>query len=421
MKIKRYLGTDMRDALRQIRQELGADAVILSTSRSGRGVEVTAAVDAQVLQGRGSAAVAEAVAAAPYSASAPLAPSAVAPAAVAAAAAPAVAAATRGEAPPADAPTADAPTAAGAQLAMSEELRTLRQLLERQLAALAWNDYTRREPLRAQALAELTELGLARDIALRILEELPEPLSAEQAQRMHLGLLARRLAVCESPTANPGAVALIGAAGSGKTTMLAKLALRWLLEHGSAGLALVTIDDEHIGAADQARTLGRLLGVPSFRVASGEEFVAERGRFAGHELLLVDTPALVADPEQCAALAAALNGVDLDVQSMLLLPASAQGGVLDEMVRRAEPLGPVCCAVTRCDEAVSLGGVLSTLVRSGLPVAYVSDGPRIPDDLRPARAHQLVARAAELARLSGTRFDSELLAQRYGGKINAAA
>ena len=414
MKIRRFLGTDMRDALRQIRQELGADAVILTTSRAGRGVEVTAAVDAQVLQGRGSAAIAAAVAAAPYNVAAHVAePEPAAPAAVAV---------VRGAAlPPVESPAVQSPLAAASQQAMSEELRTLRQLLERQLAALAWNDYTRREPLRAQALTELTELGLARDIALGILADLPESLTVEQAQRLHFGLLARRIGVCESPTANPGAVALIGAAGSGKTTMLAKLALRWMLEHGSSGLALVTIDDEHIGAADQARTLGRLLGVPSYRVAGGEEFVAERGRFAGHELLLIDTPALVADPEQASALAAALNGVDLDVRSMLLLPASAQGGVLEELLRRADPLGPVCCAITRCDEAVSLGGVLSTLVRSGLPAAWVSDGPRIPDDLCPARAHQLVARAAELVRQSGSSFDSELLAQRYGGKINAAA
>ena len=79
-----------------------------------------------------------------------------------------------------------------------------------------------------------------------------------------------------------------------------------------------------------------------------------------------------------------------------------------------------CCALTRLDEAVSLGGVLSALVRSQLPVAYVCDGPRIPDDLRPARAHQLVARAIELARQAQGCADDELLARRYGGSVHAA-
>jgi flagellar biosynthesis protein FlhF len=393
MKIKQYLGTDMRDALRQIRQELGADAVILSTRSLGQGVEVSAAVDTET------------------PAAAPVAAAPVAAAGLVAAAARAGSGAVAGV--PLPAPTE--------QLAMSEELRTLRQLLERQLAALAWNDYTRREPLRARALAELTGLGVTRDIALQVIAAMPAALTAEQAERAHFELLARRLAVCAPPTDTPGALLLLGAAGCGKTTMLAKLALRWLLEHGDERLTIVTIDDEHIGAAEQARSLGRLLGVPCFRFANGEQFASAADRFADQQLVLIDTPALGADPAPAAELAAALGRARLDAQSMLLLPASAQHGVLEELLRRAQPFTVNCCAVTRCDEAVRLGGVLSILARSGLPAAYLSDGPRIPDDLRPARPEQLVARAVELARSSGAGLDAELLAQHFGGQVNAAA
>jgi flagellar biosynthesis protein FlhF len=379
MKIKQYLGLDMRDALRQIRAELGPDAVILSTRRLGQGVEVSAASDAEA---QSQAAVA-------------------APAALA------------GPVPGA--------ASAAEQLSMSEELRTLRQLLERQFAALAWNDYTRREPQRAQALTELTALGVARDVALQVIDTLPAPVGAEGSHNLHLDALAQRIAVCEPPAMACGAVALLGAAGVGKTSMLAKLALRWLLEHGADGLTIVTIDDEHIGAADQARSLGRLLGVPSFRFANGAEFAAAARRFASQQLVLIDTPALAAAPAAVAELRAALDSAPLPVQRMLLLPASAQSGVLGEMLRRATPLEATCCAITRCDEAVSLGGVLSTLVRSGLAVAYLSDGPRIPEDLRPARSQLLVARAVELARASGASLDPELLAQHFGGQLHAAA
>lgn len=380
MKIKQYLGLDMRDALRQIRAELGPEAVILSTRRLGQGVEVSAASDDEAQ---------------------PPQPAAAAPALW-----------------PGDAPAA---VSAAEQLSMSEELRTLRQLLERQLAALAWNDYTRREPLRAQALSELTALGVARDIALQVIDALPADAGGEHAQPPHLDALARRLVVCEPPAMAGGALALLGAAGAGKTSMMAKLALRWLLEHGADGLTIVTIDDEHIGAADQARSLGRLLGVPSFRFANGAEFAAAAGRFAGQELLLIDTPALAAAPAAVAELRAALDSAPLAVQRMLLLPASAQSGVLGEMLRRAAPLDATCCAITRCDEAASLGGVLSALIRSGLAVAYLSDGPRIPEDLRPARAQALVARAVELARAAGASLDPELLAQHFGGQLHAAA
>jgi len=394
MKIKRYLGTDMRDALRLVRAELGPEAVILGTRPLGTGVEVSAAVDAEHLPG---------------SLPAPE---------------PRLATAANDES--LLLAMGDGAQLANAQLAseqqaMSEELRALRQLLERQMSALAWNDYTRREPLRARALGELTDLGLGRDVALAVINELPAQLSVEQAQRMHYGLLARRIATCDSPIADGGTLALVGATGAGRTTVMAKLALRWVLEHGADSIALVVIDDEHIGAAEQARSLGRLLGVPSFRYPDAGSLALDAARFRGYHCVLVDAPPLGPD--------AALNGQRArtvyealpGITTMLVLPASVQAGVLEETVRRAQPWMPACCALTRLDEAVSFGGLLSTLVRSGLPAALVSDGPTIPEDLRPARGHQLVVRAAELARHSELHADEDLLAQRFGGSLNDAA
>jgi flagellar biosynthesis protein FlhF len=397
MKIKNFIGRDMRDALRLVRREFGVDAVILSTRSLETGVEVSAAVDAARLPAE--------VPVEPVVLPAP-----VLPATLAAVPTPAPVVAS-----------ADAAKGPAEQNAVSEELRTLRQLLERQLAALAWNDFTRREPMRARALAELTELGIGRDVALGVLEEFPESPTAEQAQRAHYALLARRIQTCESPVAAGGALALIGAAGVGRTSMIAKLARRWLLEHDGDTLVIVTIDDGHIGSAEQSRSLGRMLGVPSYRFATAEAFADAARCVAAHELVLIDTPALSGDAAEVEALAAGLAQACPALSSMLLLPASFQAGVLEEAVRRAAPFAPRCCAVTRFDEAVSLGGLLSTVVRSQLPLALVSDGPRIPEDLRAARAHQLVARAAELAREDRAHADEDLLGRRFGGYVHAAA
>ena len=105
---------------------------------------------------------------------------------------------------------------------------------------------------------------------------------------------------------------------------------------------------------------------------------------------------------------------------MLVLPSSAQSGVVDEAVTHFGPKVSHCCALTRLDECVSLGGVLSALAHSQLPLAYVCDGPVIPDNLRPARAHQLVARAIDLSREAQGCADDEMLARRYGAGVNAA-
>jgi flagellar biosynthesis protein FlhF len=399
MKIKSFVGRDMRDALRHVRAEFGVDAVILSTRSLATGVEVSAAVDAARVPAEPEVVL--------HESAPPLAQVAVAVAA-----------------PPAPPVYVPAPTPVAApveQQAMSDELRTLRQLLERQVAALAWNDFTRRDPMRARALVELTELGVGRDVALAVLESFPAELTDEQAQRVHFALLARRILTRESPVDAGGAVALVGAAGSGRTSMIAKLAKRWLLEHDGDSLVIVTIDDERMGSAEQSRALGRLLGVPSYRFANAAAFADSARCVASHELVLIDTPALAGDAAEVEALASGLRLACPALNSILLLPASTQAGVLDEVVRRAAPFAPGCCAVTRFDEAVSLGGVISTVVRTQLPVALVSDGPRIPDDLRAARAHQMVARAAELAREARAHADEDLLGRRFGGHIHAAA
>jgi len=77
--------------------------------------------------------------------------------------------------------------------------------------------------------------------------------------------------------------------------------------------------------------------------------------------------------------------------------------------------------LTKIDDAASLGGSISTLIRAQLPLVYTSEGQRIPEDLQVARAHQLIARAVELARRSGASADEDLLRRRFGGVAHALA
>jgi flagellar biosynthesis protein FlhF len=109
------------------------------------------------------------------------------------------------------------------------------------------------------------------------------------------------------------------------------------------------------------------------------------------------------------------------LRSLLVVPATSQAEVLAETLQRASAFAPLCCALTHYDEARSLGGALSALIRTQLPLALVGDGPLVTDELRPARAPRLIARARELASLTANHADEDLLARRYGGNINAAA
>ena len=149
MKMKRYVAADMRAALRAIREEQGPDAVILSTRQTSQGVEVCAAIDVELAAGPGTMAETAALKQLERAALQELErDAAVAAAQVYRPAGQLVAAA-------APVPAAARAAEGSAERSVVEELRSLRNLLEQQLAALAWNDFTRREPLKARVLADL--------------------------------------------------------------------------------------------------------------------------------------------------------------------------------------------------------------------------------------------------------------------------
>jgi flagellar biosynthesis protein FlhF len=423
MKIKRYLATDMRNALRAIREEQGSDAVILSSRATSQGVEVCAAVDLELAAGQGTLAETAELKQLESTVMQDLqrddAQAVMNVALTASSAGPLGAPRPLDQ----DGLLADlfaAAEPAGSNRSVGEELRSLRALLEQQLAALAWNDFTRREPLKARALADLANLGLDRALALQIVAELPAGIGAEQLQRAPYALLARRIPVCAPPPERTGALLLLGPPGGGKTTTLSKIAARYVLEQDAANLMLISADDERIGSHEQLRSLGRLLGVRVETVVGSAALAARIEALPGR-MILIDTPGAVSRDLAAAARYRSLRDRCKGLQAMLVLPASAQGGVVDDAVDNFGIGVSTCCALTRIDEAVSLGGVLSALARSLLPVAYCCDGARIPEDLKPARAHQLVARAIELSRQAQTCADDDLLARRYGRNVNAAA
>jgi flagellar biosynthesis protein FlhF len=305
--------------------------------------------------------------------------------------------------------------------AVGEELKTLRRMLETQVATLAWNDLTRRAPVQTELLKELTQLGISQDLAAELVSQLPARYELAEAHRMSLALLARRIATLDERWLDRGGcVAFVGPTGVGKTTMLAKLAARWVLRHGPRALALISTDSVRIGAQDQIQTLGRLLGAPAISLDSAADLPQALAHLNDRRLILIDTAGL---GQRDARLDSELGHLAqiARLESTLVLAASAQAGALEETVTRFAVARPQTCLLTKIDEAASLGGSISALIRAQLPLVYTSEGQRIPEDLHVARAHQLIARAVELARRSGASADEDLLRRRFGGVAHALA
>lgn len=454
MKIKHYKAPDMRTALRQVRDAQGPDAVILSSRRIAGGVEVVAAIDydgeeAMTEQLAQSAAPADGRRSVSYGAAPAQENSWLGSLERVQSASYGAAPTDRDQQPNQYAAASERAQGgrygASSQLSgfaeqardmsdlarfqpadansdVNEELRSLRRMLETQLATLAWNDLARRSPLQTELLKQLTQLGLAQDLATDIVTQLPTRLELAEAHRLALAMLARRIeATGERWMDGGGVVSLVGATGVGKTTLIAKLAARWVLRHGPRDIALVTTDSVRIGAQEQIHTLGRLLGVPAYAIDGAAEVASALEHLQDKRLVLIDTAGLSPRDPRLEQEFATLASASKRMETTLVLSAAAQAGAIEEAVQRFAAAQPTTCMLTKLDEATSLGGAISTLIRSRLPVTYVSEGQRVPEDLAPARAHQLIARAVDLARKSGASADEDLLRRRFGTVAHAIA
>jgi flagellar biosynthesis protein FlhF len=429
MRIRRFVAPTMREALAQVREELGAEAVIVSSGRAADGIEVIAATDYD-------AALAAGAPAAPATGRGRAATEAAAPAAGERAgrgfdSVLARVAARRGPAAPlqeaetvaaADAVATARPRLAWSQdaeiVAMRREVEALRRLLEYQLSRLAWDDLARRDPFRAKVLRDLSSLDIAPDLARSLVNAMPAVNNPEDAGRVALALLMRAIPVVDDGLlARGGAFALVGPTGIGKTTTIAKLAAHFVQRHGPGSVGLISIDAYRVGAREHLGAYARMLGVPMNTAGNPAELARALEDHSRRSLVLVDTAGLGQQDMRLGQQAALIRSRGGATKPLLVLPANADLATLDDIVRAHAPLKPVASVVTKIDEAASLGPIISATMRAGLPVAHLCDGQRVPEDLHaaPPRKLWLVRRAVKLRARTGRIADDHYLAEHFGG------
>ncbi len=281
---------------------------------------------------------------------------------------------------------------------MREEMMSIRRLLEHQVSGLMWQEVERREPLRAMLIRRLERMGVSLDLADQLACYIPEDTPPQKAWKALLGLVSDQIPVVKQDILKRGGiVALLGPTGVGKTTTVAKLAARAAMEFGSDNVALVTTDTYRIGAHEQLSIYGRIMGCP-VRVAKDSNELAEViYQLRDRRLVLVDTAGMgqrdVRLSEQLDTLMQESGEV---IHSYLVLPATAQRKVLQETIEHFRRIPLSGCIMTKLDECLSLGEFVSVVVQNSLPVAYIANGQRVPEDIVLAQPKYMVAKANEL-------------------------
>ena len=368
MKIKRFLEKDSRTAMARVRAEMGPDAVILSNKSVGGQIELTAAMDFD------ETALQDAAVDVPVTSSQVF----------------------------SEFPGAGNDTGNPTLNDLQRELGNLRNMLEGELSQLAWREMAGRPSVKAALYNRLVKLGLSRALCGAIVDQLPAKGDLEQIWKKALSLLARKMPVMagDSLLNEGGIVALVGSTGVGKTTTIAKLAARFVMRHGNKQVALITTDRYRIGGQEQLETFAEYLNIPMVVATDTEQLRSALDKFSSRKLVLIDTAGMSQRDIRLHEQFQTLNSVGYDIDSYVVLSATAQPGALQEVVKAFGKDALAGAMITKVDESVDLGGILDVVVKNSLKLGYISIGQRVPEDLLPARVEYLIAKAIELAEIN---------------------
>lgn len=273
------------------------------------------------------------------------------------------------------------------------EIRNLKSVLQRDIAALASPDTAEAAVGKSGVMHELLNAGfsarLSRQVADEVCADGADPTIEEVAE-----CLERELWVAGSDEiiSRGGVYALVGPTGVGKTTTVAKIAARAVVRFGTSKVALLTTDGYRIGAHDQLRIYGRILSVPVHAIRDAQDLATVLGELKDRHLILIDTIGMSQRDRMVAEHAAMLAGCG-DVKRLLLVNTTANARTLEQVVTAYKKSGVDGCILTKTDEAASLAPALDVLIRHQLPLHYVTDGQRVPEDLQLPNAAALVREA----------------------------
>ena len=282
---------------------------------------------------------------------------------------------------------------------MQKEMSSIRQLLEHQMSGLMWQDMAQKDPMRAVLVNKLMAMGLNEQVADQIAGYIPPNSHEEDAWEQAKHVIAQQLNTTNNDIIQRGGVvSLVGPTGVGKTTTIAKLAARFAQIHGADQVVLISTDSYRIAGFEQLSTYGRIIGCQVKLANDGNELDLLLQQFAQKKLILIDTAGMgQRDLRLAEHLTTLIDNARVRIRNYLVLSANTQQRVMQENVERFKRIPLAGCIYTKLDESLSIGEIISTSLQNGLAIGYLTDGQRVPEDIKVANAEKLVTLADRMA------------------------
>ncbi|PZP35037.1 MAG: flagellar biosynthesis protein FlhF [Roseateles depolymerans] len=299
------------------------------------------------------------------------------------------------------------------QVEMMNELRQVRGLIEERFSSLAFMEKLQRQPVQARLTQRLLELGFSPALVRKMSEVCPSDFKPGNAQEPADELawaamvLSRNVQADESAPAiedRGGVFALIGSTGVGKTTTTAKLAAHFATKHGANQLGLITLDAYRVGAHEQLRAYGRILGVPVHTAHDRASLDDLLDLLSSKKLVLIDTAGMAQRDSRTQELLQML--AHPSIKKLLVINSAQQGETIEDVVNAWKGAACEGVVLSKIDEAVKLAPALDTLIRHRLKVLGVANGQRVPEDWHRLSASALVQRALKSPAVGAWRMDS---------------
>ena len=303
------------------------------------------------------------------------------------------------------APARQAAAARRDQDDMMSELRSMKGLIEERFGALAFMEKLNRQPAQARLTQKLLDCGFSPALIRKLGDSMPNDVTDESTWAANV--LERNLNTSEGQGAiedEGGVFALVGATGVGKTTSTAKIAAAFATKYGAGHLGLITLDAYRVGAHEQLRAYGRILGVPVHTAHDRASLEDLLELLSGKKMVLIDTAGMAQRDTRTRELLDMVS--HRSIQKLLVVNASSQGETIEDVLISYRASTCRGIVLSKMDEAVKLGPAIDALIRHKLPVIGVANGQRVPEDWHRLSPQALVQRALRGGGGSAWRLDA---------------